>query len=232
MKIAICDDNDIFLKELKEELEKYFRDMDVLILEYHSGEELLEAYQKTEIHVIILDIEMGGIDGLKTAGHIRKENTSIPIILLTSHRELALQGYEVNAFRFLVKPVSPQRLQETLKEVQKQVFGKERIMVSVDGVDYYIPENDILYLKSENVYVMIVTESRSYLVRKTLKEQLKELGSPFWFQVHRSYIINLNHAVSFDGKAVTMRGNDRIPVSKTRREAFQKTIMQFFRNKH
>ncbi len=138
----------------------------------------------------------------------------------------------MNAFRFLVKPVSPQKLQETLKEVQKQVFGKERIMVSVDGVDYYIPENDILYLKSENVYVMTVTESRSYLVRKTLKEQLKELGSPFWFQVHRSYIINLNHAVSFDGKAVTMRGNDRIPVSKTRREAFQKTIMQFFRNKH
>jgi len=69
-------------------------------------------------------------------------------------------------------------------------------------------------------------------VRKTLKEQLKELGSPFWFQVHISYIINLNHAVSFDGKAVTMRGNDRIPVSNTRREAFQKTIMQFFRNKH
>ena len=214
MKIAICDDNDIFLKELKEELEKFFRDMDVLILEFHSGEELLDAYRKMEFHVIILDIEMDGIDGLKTAGQIRKENTSIPIILLTSHRELALQGYE------------------TLHELQKQIFGKERIMVSADGVDYYLPENDILYLKSENVYVRLVTENRSYLVRKTLKEQFKELGSPFWFQVHRSYIINLNYAVSFDGKAVTMKGNNVIPVSKTKRGIFQKTIMHFFRNKH
>lgn len=210
MKIAICDDNDIFLKELKEELEKFFRDMDVLILEFHSGEELLDAYRKMEFHVIILDIEMDGIDGLKTAGQIRKENTSIPIILLTSHRELALQGYEINAFRFLVKPVSSQKLQETLHELQKQIFGKERIMVSADGVDYYLPENDILYLKSENVYVRLVTENRSYLVRKTLKEQFKELGSPFWFQVHRSYIINLNYAVSFDGKAVTMKGNNMV----------------------
>lgn len=127
MKIALCDDNAVFRSKAKTEVEHYFQSLDVLVCEYNSGESLLKAMKNTTFDFIILDIEMDGIDGLETARHIRKDDTQVPIVLLTSHTEFALEGYEVNAFRFLTKPLEREKLVKTLADVEKQIFSKEQI---------------------------------------------------------------------------------------------------------
>lgn len=231
MKIAVCDDNAAFRKQVKNEVEDYFQSMDVLVCEYSSGEGLLDAMQQKNFDLLLLDIEMGGIDGLETARKIRKENTQIPIVLLTSHTEFALEGYEVNAFRFLTKPLNQEKLVRTLADVEKQIFSKERITILVDGIEHYISEQDIHFIKSENVYIRIVTGEKSYLVRNTLKEQLRQLKSPFWCQVHRSYLVNLNYVISFDGKSIQLTDEEKIPVSRANRAAFQKAMMDFLLHK-
>ena len=231
MKIAVCDDNAVFRSNIKTEVEHYFQSLDVLVYEYDSGESLLKAKKGTTFDLILLDIEMDGIDGLETARHIREADTQVLIVLLTSHTEYALEGYEINAFRFLAKPLDHEKMVKMLVDVEKQIFSKERISVLVDGMEHYISEQEIRYVKSENVYIRIVTGKKSYLVRKTLKEQMKELASPFWFQVHRSYLINLNYVVSFDGKNVILTDDVSIPVSKANQAAFQKAMMNFLLHK-
>ena len=231
MKIAVCDDNVVFRSNVKIEIEHYFQSLDVLVCEYDSGESLLKAMKGTTFDLIILDIEKDGIDGLETSRRIRKDDTQVLIVLLTSHAEFALEGYEVNAFRFLTKPLEREKLVKTLAAVEKQIFSKERISVFADGMEHYVSKQEIRYVKSENVYIRIVAGKASYLVRKTLKEQLKELKSPFLFQVHRSYLINLNYVVSFDGKNVTLTDKMSIPVSKTYQTTFQKAMMKFLLHK-
>lgn len=84
MKIAVCDDNAVFRSNIKTEVEHYFQSLDVLVYEYDSGESLLKAKKGTTFDLILLDIEMDGIDGLETARHIREEDTQVLIVLLTS----------------------------------------------------------------------------------------------------------------------------------------------------
>lgn len=107
MKIAVCDDDLIFQRQIKEELDRYYRSLDVLIEVFSSGESLLEAVcaDPYGFFCVFMDIEMPGIDGMETTRRLRKLNRNLPVIFLTSHRDLAMDGYELNAFRFLAKPV-------------------------------------------------------------------------------------------------------------------------------
>ena len=125
MKIMICDDEIYIRDTLKQHLKEYYSSLDVLILSASSGEELLRLVEREQgdVFCIFLDIEMEGMDGLETARRLRAEYPALPILLLTSHTELALEGYEVQAFRFLAKPLRQEKLVEALRAVEKN-FGE------------------------------------------------------------------------------------------------------------
>ena len=104
MKIAICDDDNSFLQNVKFLINKIYSNPDKLsIYEYESGEQFLLQFKPQLYDVIILDIEMCGITGLEVAEEIRKIDKSVILAFLTSHQEFATLGYEVNAFRYILK---------------------------------------------------------------------------------------------------------------------------------
>lgn len=133
MKIAVCDDEPIFRKQLKAILEEYYCSLDVLVLSYSSGEELLGAVKGNPFDLVFLDIEMEGIDGLETAKRLNELVSDLPVILLTSHTELAMEGYEVRAFRFLGKPVDKRKLQEALGAFEKLRQQEQKIEIVTEG---------------------------------------------------------------------------------------------------
>lgn len=231
MKIAVCDDEKIFSEMMREVLEQYFRSLDVEIRTFSSGTALLREVKKDPYayFCIFLDIEMPVLSGIETAEELKKERISVPVILLTSHEEYALRGYEVGAFRFLVKPVNLEKLYHALEAAEKQKVLEQRLIVSQDGREYYLPLNQILYFKSENVYIVIYTETGHYLIRKKLKEQCKELPELQFFQVHRSYIVNMSKVQAYDGKEVVLADGTRVPVGRGRRAAFQKAAARFLK---
>lgn len=231
MKIAVCDDEPIFRKQLKAILEEYYCSLDVLVLSYSSGEELLGAVKGNPFDLVFLDIEMEGIDGLETAKRLNELVSDLPVILLTSHTELAMEGYEVRAFRFLGKPVDKRKLQEALGAFEKLRQQEQKIEIVTEGGSRYLSPAVIRYIKSENVYLQIVTGEQSFLVRKTLKEQLRELPEDLFVMVHRSYIVNLNETAGFDGETVTLRDGSRIPVSRGKREMFRLRMLQFMKKR-
>lgn len=229
MKIAVCDDEPVFLEIVKRELEQYYQSLDVEIKKFSSGKALIQAVKEDPFLYlcIFLDIEMPGMTGLQTAKELERAGISIPVILLTSHTEYALKGYEVGAFRFLTKPADQEELHRVLKAVENQNISQRRLVVNQDGRSFYLPLDQILYFKSENVYIVIQTEQGHYLVRKKIKEQQEELPVPQFFRVHRSYIINMAKLQDFDGKKVTLKGGISIPVGRGRREEFQKAAARY-----
>ena len=170
---------------------------------------------------------MPGLSGLDTAEKVKEMGLSIPVILLTSHTEYAMQGYEVGAFRFLGKPVEQEKLHQALESVEKMEAEGRRLSVRVDGKDLFIPVEEILYLKSENVYLSIQTEKERYLIRGKIKDQLFQLPEEQFFQIHRSWIINLRKVYSYDGKKVFLTEGTQIPVGRNRRESFQRMMSKW-----
>lgn len=221
MKIAICDDEKIMQEYLKEEIDSYFQSMDVLTLCYSSGEELLADYEKQQYDMVFLDIEMKGLNGLQVAKLLHAWKKDLPIVMVTTHTELAMEGYEVQAFRFLAKPVKREKLYAALMTMEERMYEDEKIQIVSDGLQRYIPCTSVCFIKCENVYLNIVTINENYLIRKKLKEFMEELPKELFFQVHRSYVVNLNFVESFDGANVYMKGGMKIPVSKAKREDFK-----------
>lgn len=231
MKIAICDDNSIFRKEVKQEIESYFQSLDVLLYDFSSGEELLSKIENIEFDLFFLDIEMAGIDGLETAKKIREREKEVPVILLTSHTELAMEGYEVQAFRFLGKPLNRQKLYDALDTIMSQIHSDEKIAVMVDGSQKFISCQNIMYIKSENVYLNLVTKDATYLIRQKMKEQIAQLPEELFFSVHRSYVVNLMFVDGFDGKEVKMSDGAGIPVARGNRDLFKQRIRRYLKEK-
>ena len=243
MKIMICDDEMYIRDTLKQRLKEYYSSPDVLILSASSGEELLRLVEREQgdVFCIFLDIEMEGMDGLETARRLRAEYPALPILLLTSHTELALEGYEVQAFRFLAKPLRQEKLVEALWAVEKSVRTAEthKLRIAAGDREIYVDCRDISYVKSENVYLNIVTtgeessgqEHGRLLMRGKLKELLTRLPEYIFCQIHRSYIVNLSHVASFDGRNVQMDTGESLPVSGGRREMFRERMTRYLRER-
>lgn len=230
MKIAVCDDEELFASQIKDNLEMYYNSMDVLIETISSGEELLKLAFSKKYDLVFLDIEMKGKNGITVARELHEINPKLPIIFLTSHTELAMEGYEVEAFRFLAKPLNAERFKEALMTYEKIYRKNCKIMFTQDGVQQYLDVSDIQYIKAENVYLYICTLDKTYLVRKKMKELLEELPKEWFVQIHRSYIINLLYVTSFDGNQVGIDSKKSLPVSKSRRQLFQDAMMRYMRN--
>ena len=243
MKIMICDDEIYIRDTLKQRLKEYYSSLDVLILSASSGEELLRLVEREQgdMFCIFLDIEMEGMDGLETARRLRAEYPALPILLLTSHTELALEGYEVQAFRFPAKPLRQEKLVEALWAVEKSVRTAEthKLRIAAGDREIYVDCRDISYVKSENVYLNIVTtgeessgqEHGRLLMRGKLKELLTRLPEYIFCQIHRSYIVNLSHVASFDGRNVQMDTGESLPVSGGRREMFRERMTRYLRER-
>ena len=231
MRIGICDDEPVFLEIMQKELEAYYRSLDLEVRAFSDGKELEEAVKKEPFSYtcIFLDVEMPGMNGFETAKALRDAGCQAPVILLTSHREYAPEGYEVGAFRFLTKPLEKDKLHRALEAVENEKRDRGRLLVSQSGREFYLPLNEILYFKSENVYLDIQTEKGRFLVRKKLKEQLAELPETAFFQVHRSYIVNLEKIQSFDGKEVALADGRKINLVRGKRAAFQGEVIRYLK---
>lgn len=230
MRIGICDDQPVFCEKLKVQLEQYYRSLDVTVDCFFNGDQMIQAVKK-EPYVyfcIFLDIEMPGKNGLEVADSLHRINENIPVIFLTSHTEYAMKGYEVQAFRFLEKPAAEEDLQKTLEAVRRSAERDRKLQIRQDGKERFLPVAEILYLKSENVYLEIqTTGENAYLIRKKLGEQMKELPETGFFRIHRSYIVNLGKVHGFDGKNVTLSDGTILPVSRGKRTAFLEAVSRY-----
>lgn len=229
MKIAICDDNRLFQEEMKHLLYEYFDKLSIEIRLFSSGSQFLLAAQSqpTPFDLVFMDIEMPGLDGLETSRILRKENHDLFLIFLSSHTELAFEGYEVNAFRFLTKPVNQEKLWKALKDWENLRLSNERICLNLGEHSQLLSWSDIYYIQSENVYVNVITAKQRILVRMKIKDLEKKMPKSMFFKPHRSFLVNLQHIHTFDSKKLRMVNGVEIPLSRTNAENFRNCMMNF-----
>lgn len=229
MRIAICDDDLSLDKQLRQFIHETYRDIDMLIDIYISGEQFLNKISSSKIiyDLVLLDIEMNEVSGLKVATELKKTFSKTHIVFITSHDEFALTGYEVSAFRFLVKPIQAPKLLEAIEAVKKEILDKKTIQVQDMDRQTILYVNDILYLEAQNKNVKIVLREQSLYDKNGIDFYTQCLVSDDFYRVHRSYLINFNYITFIERLNVQMANGDLIPISRLRKKLFDEAFQSF-----
>ena len=215
MRIAICDDEAIFLSDLEQKIYKIISKLDCEVIPFTSAEELLAASGSFDL--IFLDIEMGGMDGMSAARQIREKDFEIPIVFLTSHTEMAIEGYEVNAFRFLKKPVDDDKLKQTLQDIQLMKASHKGVMIKSGGEEIVVIPSEVLFLESDNNNVRIITTEGSYTTRLKLSEAIDIFNriNDTIRKVHRCSAVNLDHVARLKEREAILDDGSMIAISRS-----------------
>ena len=233
--IYICEDIKEHSKKILEICSLLAKEYSLKVTAFQSAKELLECLNHlqqentTFPHLILLDIELPGMDGITLGKQIRKMNKDVFLVFVTSYIEYAVKGYEVNAFRYLLKPLSYDDMHNLLADIQREYSKKKKILVKTRDGETILPLQELVYISAEDKYTVLHTSSKHYISDFSLKkyeEQLKEYG---FFRIHRKYLVNLYyHKKTQDGKLVLSHGGS-LPVSKKRMSEYRQKLFRFLR---
>ena len=233
MRIAVCDDEEKFRDQAREMIDKLAGSLDVIVDAYSDGRKLLEAFDKNPYDVLFLDIEMPAMDGITLAKKLRERSDSIYIVFLTGHVEYALEGYEVNALRYLTKPVQEEKLREVLRFVMDNSTSKKQLMIREDGEELLLNVADIIYFEAQNQYIMIYTTEGEHLVRYNIGDFEEQLKNDGFFRIHRGYLISLAKVKKLVKSEVLMEtatGEISLPVSRSNVKPLKETLYAYVEN--
>ena len=193
-KIAICDDLESDRDYLKDLLNKWaINNSHLLNIDtFSSAESFLFHYEEAKDYdILLLDIEMGLMDGVSMAKKIRQDNDTVQIIFITGYSDYIAEGYEVNALHYLIKPVKEEKLFSVLERAIEKV-NKNDVVLNLETANgmVRVPIYQIRFAEVFGNYVTIHAND-DVVVKMTLNEVEKLLDERF-YRVGRSVIVNLN----------------------------------------
>lgn len=235
MRLAVCDDSIAERTLIVSVIEDFFSKLDTTCLPFSSGEELVEYISKTNdsIDAIFLDIEMGQMDGMTAAHEVRKALPNVPIIFITSHKELAPDGYEVQAFRFVCKPIDRNKLISALSSLKTHLLSKVSIVFRHNGEDVIIPLDSILWIESDNNDVRIICENKTITTRMRLRDawnELSDISTGRFAYSHRCTIVNLSHVKSLSSSQVKLDNGASLMLSRGCEKDLKNQLFEYVRH--
>ena len=227
LKIILCED------DIKEQQEWYqmlrhilFDKEDFEVKCYQDGWELIRAVEQDPdfyADLILMDIRMPRVDGIRTAQILREKQIETNVIFISFHSEYVFQGYEVHAYDYLLKPLTIQKLERSIQrylgELGKNV--RQHLTVGRRAGGGRIALKHVHYFVSDKRKIHAVLEPPHetvdfYMKMGDLEALLQECG---FLRCHQSFLINVHKVQAWDGSGVYISGQTRIPVSRKYRNA-------------
>lgn len=233
IKVALCDDETADRDELLAVLNEFRtqRSSDMSIEVFGASLDLLNAIEHgARFDVLLLDILMPGFNGIETAAEIRRFDSYVKIIFLTSSSDFAVQSYTVNAFYYQLKPVESEflfRLLDSVLETCKRERSDNLILQCKDGLTpVEISRIEFCEVMHRTLFIHMtsgkVFESTGSL--DNFEKQLSFYGC--FMRIHRSYIVNLNHVRNISPRAVTMSCLTEIPIPRGKHNEIKNAFLE------
>jgi len=230
--IAICDDEKVEIEYLTMLVNKWAAaNKHVAVIEaFESAEALLFRYAENKSYdILLLDIEMGTMNGVELAQHIRRDNEAVQIVFITGFPDFIAEGYEVSALHYLMKPVSEAKLLSVLDKACKKRNKIERaMMLNITGESIRIPMSDILCVEAFGHSVVITTTTDRYDAKQSISEIQSLLGDGF-IRCHRSYIVGLKYIKRITKIEVILDNGKAIPLSRRSYDEVNQAFIRFFK---
>ena len=232
MRIAICEDESGARAWVRQALMSVIpEDSRMSIREFGDGELLLAAYiaSNSPFDVVLLDVDMPGLNGLETARRIRNQDGSVVIAFLTSYSEFAIKGYEVRAFRYILKNEPEPLLQRQLREVVREGMRRvKRLTIVTKDAKYALPAQSILYAEVYNRVVTIHARGgTAHQYYGTLAELEAELEGYSFVRTHKSYLVNLAAIDSIRDDQILLKGGETVYMSRRLRAGIEEAFVLY-----
>lgn len=225
MKIILCDDERQIHEDIRAYAAQYTQKKSVVIQleDCYSAEELIELGEHGD--AVLLDIDMPGMDGIEAARILRKENRKLTIVMLTGKRERFKEAFMIGAVRFVTKPVEADELFEALDYVTLSSAGQEFLKVRYNGSEREIMQRNICVIEAKSDYLEIYSKDRRYESRERLGNILGELDERLFIEIHKSYIINMQHVKGITKYRIVMDDDKALPIARRRyKDVLQKMV--------
>jgi DNA-binding LytR/AlgR family response regulator len=227
MEIVLCDDNPVFLKELQRQIQHIAaqRNLTFQYRCFQSPKALLEA-ELSEVQVIFLDIDMPEINGIEAARALRQRYREVIIVFVTGYIQYAREGYQVEAFRYLMKDGLEEELPDCLRDIQEKLYKNQAcISVEQSGITIQVPLREITYFEGTAYRRVILHRTHGSLeCPGKLGDYAAQLEDKGFLRIQRSYLVNMEHILWIHNYQAALEDGTRLKVSE---RSYGEIVRQF-----
>lgn len=221
MRIIICEDDSIYVSALQSSIKRWQSSNNrngITVQTFSSAEDLYESPQYLlDTTIAFLDIHMpDGMNGYELARSIRKDNPLIIIVFITNSHEYILNGYDVNALRYIIKPFSDNQIHNVLNIAygQYQTQHDQYFVIAEKKQHMVIPYKDISYLESQghHLHIKLMPDTKHVLTRMRLQDAINDLKNELFIQTHRAFVVNVMYIRVLQRRQLLLADGSTIPI--------------------
>ena len=227
LRIAVCDDMPEDRKTIITMIRKYLDDNGHLAIidQYASGEEFIAA-DLTKYDLVVLDIYMAKITGIQTAKQLIQRNPGVQIIFCSSSNEYAAESYDVNALRYIVKPVKEEKLFAALNVFLHAHKNIRTLNFKVNRMDEQVYVSDILWIEADGHKCIIHTRSGPVSTRTTLAQLEEQLEGLSFVRPIRYALVSIAAVAAIPSNVLTLVNGETIPISRDQKANITQAYME------
>lgn len=229
LQIAVCDDEQYDREKIQFLLKQYFetKNLEYTIQLYNSGEEFLSHYENNvKYDIVFLDISMQELDGIQTASQIRSFHSDTQLVFVTAFIDYALEGYKVNAVRYIMKDTLNTAIPECMDTIL-QKMQRTQVSFSFMSGETTLYTDNILYIESQKHKLLFhymepntiqSTPAKSGLTVYQMYEKLdsieKRLSDYGFLRIHKSYLVNMKHIRRLSNYTAYLDTDEKLPIPR------------------
>lgn len=228
MKLAVVDDEsratdllDGYIKKFQEE-----NKINIKVSVFHNPNDFLNNYSG-DYDLVLMDIEMPGLNGIETAKELRRMDSRVILMFITNMAQYAINGYEVEAIDFVVKPISYPDFSMKIKKAMRYIERNRDTKIVLNTADGVVNlfVSDIFYIEVMRHYLIYHTLHGEYTVRGVMKEAEEKFSEFHFVRSNHCYLVNLKYVESIVGSTLRV-ANQELQISRNKKNEF---LMEFTR---
>lgn len=231
--IGICDDDERQIAGLRGILGKWaiHKPFALTIEEYTSAESFLFSYPDKPCNLLLLDIEMKGLNGMELARKLRAQKDMLPIVFITGYSEYMNDGYEVEALHYLIKPLDEEKLFSVLDRYLKRYTPEQEIVLPCEDGMVRICPDEIVYGEAEGKKTKLYLADRNEVLCPLGIGECRKMLTDDFICCHRSYIVNLRYIRSIGKMELRLDAGKEIPISRRLYKEVNQKFIEFYTKK-
>ena len=236
MKIALVEDNELHREQIRQEIKAYFEELNEVceLRVFDNGSDMLDHYYAVGGYdLLLLDIQLPGMDGISVARQVRQNDEKVLIVFITSMTSYAVQGYSVHALDYILKPINRISFRNTLDHARELFRQRAEHYISVTTSEglLKLDISQIYYIETEKHAVRLYYTKGSFHINDTLKSIEEKLKNAPFCRCNNCYLVNLAHVERVKKNDVVVAGHE-LAFSRLRYKPFMEALINYMGGAH